>query len=113
MQIRQTVQLKLDPEHNRGGTLFGLYRSSFWDFARTRLAEAEKKQDPEANKRSQILKNWLSDFRRMDFIILLSLIPIDATREDWNAIPGSSSLGFLLDKIDALEKQFGYLLANY
>jgi hypothetical protein len=103
---------KFDPQSNQGGTLFGLYRSSFWDACRLRLTDLEEHQDPENSERARILSHWMADFRRMDFLVILSLIPTPQTRE-LRVEPGIKDLSVFLPEIEKRIHQFGYLLSNY
>jgi hypothetical protein len=103
---------KFDAHDNPGGTLFGLYRSAFWDASRRRLEDIEKSQDPEARERARTLNHWMGNFRKIDFLIILSLIPIEDNNEVGNA-DSYKDLSVFLHSIENLESQFGYLLATY
>lgn len=103
---------KFDPQANPGGTLFGLYRSAFWDACKTHFANINKKGDPESRERARILNHWIADFRRMTFLIILSLIPA-LRKSDLKVEPDAKDLRSFSPAIETLIPQFGYLLANY
>jgi hypothetical protein len=102
----------LNPESNSGGTLFGAYRSAFWDACKVRLAEVTNELDPESRERARILVSWMADYRRMDFLIIMSLLPGDS-EADVKQIVHSRTLDKLFRPIEQTIHQFGWLLANY
>jgi hypothetical protein len=103
---------KFDPQDNAGGTLFGLYRSAFWDTCKAHFADINNKRDPESAERARILNHWMGDFRRMTFLIILSLIPA-VRKSELKVESGTKDLTSFLPAVEVLIHQFGYLLANY
>jgi hypothetical protein len=99
----------------KGGTLFGAFRSLYWDMVKKRLDELEGKQGPQAEGARRILREWVSDYRRLDFMVLMSLLPF----ENFNGqirYSGQTEIDFkawlgVLNR--SLMDQFGWLLANY
>jgi hypothetical protein len=90
------------------GTTFGVYRGHFWDFTRRRLAEKEREQGADVRDAVRILNEFLSDYRKMDFLIMTSLLPA-------NYVGRIEDVSFdsLRSRLLELEQQFGWLLANY
>ncbi len=99
---------------NKGNTLFAILRSFFWEHAKNTLAELEQSKDPEDADRARALKALLSQPLRVDFVILLSLLPLDQAPafEDLHSTKGSGVLPDLGSQLDLINDQFGYELAN-
>ena len=108
-------QKKMTIQSNHGGTLFGLFRSLYWDNTKKILKEIQETSGPESLRAQKIINELLSDYRKMDFVISLSLLPV----RNQNLIQK-----FVTDKqnnfndlsaefSNNLMKQFGWLLANY
>jgi hypothetical protein len=107
---------KLKVQANRNGTLFGLYRSAFWESSKKRLTGIEGLQDPESAQRGTILRKWMANYRAMDFIILLTLRPASdpiSRKADGDSIIGCKDLSRFLQKMMDEVGEFGYLLASY
>jgi len=106
---------KITIQSNQGGTLFGLFRSLYWDNTKKRLEEIQTKPGPESIRVKNIINAFLSDYRRMDFIISLSLLPIhnqNLLKEFVNhQYPDFSAIEQEFNP--ALMRKFGWLLANY
>jgi hypothetical protein len=105
------IRLKSD----KGGTLFSAFRSFYWDAAKQRVAELEKQPGPETAEAVRILKSWLANFARMDFVILMGLLPVtDFAGELPHQGHQQGDLRFLGAHLpDSLMRQYGWLLANY
>jgi hypothetical protein len=65
-------------ETDKGGTLFSIFRSFFWEHAREELKILQTSKDPQDVGRSRALATLLSEPLRVDFVVLLSLFPFDA-----------------------------------
>ena len=65
---------------DKGGTLFAIYRSFFWENARRQVDElaAAAKTDPQSREAAELLREILTDTRQMDFLIVLTLLPFKA-----------------------------------
>lgn len=61
-------------------SLFGLYRSFFWEEARQHLAALAKETSPQSAKSRQILERWLATARNMNFLIILTMLPLGVRR---------------------------------
>jgi KAP family P-loop domain len=103
---------KLDSSANPDGTLFGGYRSGFWDACKARRVENLKNPDPEAQERAEILARWMADFRRMDFLSILTLLPLE-NAGDLKNVARPPDLSLFLSRVEFTKHQMGYLLANY
>ena len=93
---------------NPRGTTFGLSRSLFLDCMRQWLAEKEREQGADVRKTLEILNEFLADYRKMDFIILMSLLPALEVEQ-----PRGADLNDLKADLLQLDRPFGWLLANY
>jgi hypothetical protein len=100
---------KLDSSANPHGTLFGGYRSAFWDACKKRRVENLNDADPEAQERAEILARWMADFRRMDFLSILTILPLKGPRD----LKEPPDLSLFLPSVEFRKHQMGYLLANY
>lgn len=105
---------KIILETDKGGSLFGIFRSLYWDNTKKCLEDLSEREDPESENIKKTLKSWLSDYRRMDFIILMSLLPVpdnlllrftEKRLDNFNEIASKHSQEYV--------RQFGWLLANY
>jgi hypothetical protein len=106
---------RLNYNTDKGRTLFAIYRSLFWENARTILAALGENTDPQSKDHVRILQDLLVDYRQLDFIILLSLLPFESGPShrllaDVVTESPLPSLGPELDQ--ALCHQFGWLIAN-
>jgi Cdc6-like AAA superfamily ATPase len=68
---------RIDYETDKGRTLFSIFRSFFWEHASEELKSLHKSTDPEDTKRSRALEALLSEPLRVDFVVLLSLLPFE------------------------------------
>jgi KAP-like P-loop domain-containing protein len=103
---------ELYPQDNRGGTLFGLYRGAFWETCKAKFDEMATSKDPETRARARILEKWMTDFRRMDFLAIMTLVPLESNTE-LNGEPVNLKTFILDEDIQSAEDQLGYLLATY
>ncbi|MDO9710636.1 KAP family P-loop NTPase fold protein [Paracraurococcus lichenis] len=102
---------KLRLQSNPEGTVFCAYRSAFWEAYRARYADIKDQPDPELRQRATIMGQWMRDYRRMEFLALLSLLP--AAKPDARGERGARNLSAFLPGIEETQGQFGWLLANY
>lgn len=101
---------------DKGGTLFAIFRSHFWEHARRELDRLNKFSDPEAKGRAQALHTLLLESPRVDFVILLSLLPFRSAPKPAELLAGTEEpdLSTLHKELEnGLRDQFGYLLASY
>ncbi|HEY6305263.1 MAG TPA: P-loop NTPase fold protein [Candidatus Angelobacter sp.] len=99
---------------DKGNTLFAILRSCFWEHAKSKLAELNKSKEPEDTARAHALASLLSKPLRVDFVVLLSLLPFDQAPvvEKLGSTTGTSSLPDLTAQLDSVNGEFGYELAN-
>jgi hypothetical protein len=103
-------------ETDKGKTLFSIYRSLFWENAKATLATLRSASEPREKVRGGDLEALLTDTRRMDFVIVLSLLSFQGMKfpADLMADAQRGSLPSVsLEPRDTLRRQFGWLLANY
>lgn len=100
------------PHPHRESTLFGRYRSFFWEQAIERLNHLREQNGPQESSNSGILRRWLADYKKMDFLILLSLLPFEQGK-DARASPGSNRLPALTDNMKRHSEHLESLLASY
>jgi KAP family P-loop domain len=102
-------------QSEKGATLFAIFRSLFWENARSVLAALRLDEDPQARERAGVLERLLANPSRMDFLILMSLLCFNDT-------PSHGKLSSLKEgtlpntsgELDGgLRSMFGWLLANY
>ena len=107
-------QNKIVLETDKGGSLFGVFRSLYWDNARQYLTDLQKKEDPESESLAKDLKSLLSDYKQMDFIILMSLLPVPINILHQFEKKRSNNFAEVLSKYtQEYVLHFGWLLANY
>jgi hypothetical protein len=106
---------KIHLDSMKGGTLFGAFRSLYWDVAKQRLEELVGEQGPQAEQVRRILRGWMSDYRRLDFAVLMSLVPLENFDGHirYSGRPDIDFKDFLGLLNQSLMNQFGWLLANY
>ena len=68
---------RIEYETDKGRTLFSIFRSFFWEHASEELQSLDKSTDPEDRKRYRTLEALLSEPLRVDFVVLLSLLPFE------------------------------------
>lgn len=102
-------------ETDKGKTLFGAFRSLYWEFAKQRVDELESEQGSQAAEMKRILSGWLTDYRRMDFVVLMSLLPFGnaADRIRHSGHGHGDFRAFAFGLTDDFINQYGWLLANY
>jgi len=102
---------------DKGRTLFAIYRSFFWVCAKSHLFyELKEGEDMQINERSKIFKQLMADYRKINFIISLSLLPFEKAPafSDLTSVGAATNLPQLDTKVQGeLFSQFGWLLANY
>lgn len=101
---------------DKGITVFAIFRSHFWEFARKEFERLAASMEPQLLDSAELLKNLLVDFRRMDFVISLSLVPFKTGPTYGTLSDGSATrqLGAVGEEFAGyLRNQFGWLLANY
>jgi hypothetical protein len=99
----------------KGGTLFGAFRSLYWDIAKQRMDELEGEQGAQAEEVRRILRGWMYDYRRLDFVVLMSLLPFEGLDGQirYSGQPDGDFKAWLSVLNRSLMNQFGWLLANY
>ncbi len=102
-------------QSEKGATLFAIYRSLFWENARLVLAALTKEEDPQARERATVLDRLLSNPQRMDFLILMSLLPFQGIPDHKQLSQSENgTLPSVAGNLDGgLRGQFGWQLANY
>ncbi|HEV2133071.1 MAG TPA: P-loop NTPase fold protein [Terracidiphilus sp.] len=103
-------------ETDKGRTLFAIFRSYFWEHARRELDRLDKSSDPEVKRQAQALHTLLLESRRVDFVILLCLLPFRSAPRPAELLSRTkeADLSALQKELEAgLRDQFGYLLASY
>jgi len=102
-------------QSDKGLTLFAIFRSLFWEAATRRHDFLSHIDDPQSRDRQRLLQELLVDYRRMDFMALLSLVPFQAPGH--KTLAGARAGGELpalgTEFEGSLGRQFGWLLANY
>jgi len=102
-------------ESDKGVTLLATYRSLFWGHAQIILTGLNESRDPQIQEQAHILRRFLADPVRMDFLVIMLLLK-------FRHAPGHKELvkhseGELPDvtvELEAgLEAELGWLLANY
>ncbi len=100
-------------ESDKGKTLFAIFRSFFWENAAGQLAELSKSKDPEDMKRAQALTTLLSQPARVDYVVLLSLLPLpQGPALDQLSSKAGDKLPDLSSQFGSIGSQFGFELAN-
>lgn len=99
-------KLEFQPKE-KGNTLFAIFRSLFWDSAKVSLSRLRQSDDPEQAGRSQALQRLLSDSLRVDFVVLLSLLPFKSlpSFRDLSWADGPTNLG-VVDDLESLIAEF-------
>jgi hypothetical protein len=105
---RQKISLNTD----KGQTMFGAFRSYYWEIVQMKLNEMEEQGGYEMAEARRIIKKLSSDYKRMDFVVLMSLLPFKSPITLPDANSGDFQL-FSADLQKGLMNQFGWLLANY
>lgn len=108
----------LDPD-DRGGTLFGVFRSAFWNATRECMKERFHGKGLENEEALHTLEYMVSDNKRMDFLAIMCIPPV--APDFAHTSPGASGhIGDLLapfnqsntdDKLKV--ERFAYLLRTY
>jgi hypothetical protein len=62
-------------ETEKGGTLFTVYRSCFWDCTKSMLIKFQAEQKPENEERDRALGTLVQSKAKMDFTALLGALP--------------------------------------
>jgi hypothetical protein len=73
-RVGRRAKLEYEPD-DKGRTLFAIFRSFFWEFAKPKLENLRPSKDPQDLGRSQALERLLADPLRVDAVLLLSLLP--------------------------------------
>lgn len=97
---------------DKGNTLFAILRSYFWDHMRAQLAELQRSSDPQELGRLEALKALLVDPQKVDFVVLLGLLPFSnlPTFDEMSSSKQKHPFGFQAE-LEDLGDQFGYELA--
>jgi hypothetical protein len=100
---------------DKGQTLFAIFRSCFWDYANTALDELDKDRKPESQEGARALRALLRDPRRVDFVILLCLVPFNSALGLTEGLRhGATKLPALHQEFsEGLQHELGNLLASY
>ena len=106
---RRAVVFKTD----KGNTLFAILRSFFWEHMMEQVTELQRSRDPQDQGRLRALESLLVDARKMDFVVLLGLLPFSGEREfdAASSARGGQSFAFGAE-LEELCDQFGYELAR-
>lgn len=101
-------------ESDKGNTLFAILRSYFWENASEELAGLKKSKDPEDIQRTEALTLLLSQPLRVDYLVLLSLLPLPQgpSVEQLRSNGAPDALPDLSSALDEVGSQFGYELAK-
>lgn len=101
-------------QSDKGSTLFAIFRSYFWEHARNKLEELAQPADPESKERERLLRTMLADSRRVDFVVLMCLLPLNKVPGHKDMIAQSEpKLPDLKFETDKVIHHFAWLLANY
>jgi hypothetical protein len=105
-----TVEFRTD----KGKTVFSIYRSFFWECAKSVHEALKASNDPEDDQRTDLLHKLLADPLRMDFVILLSLLPFKNVPSFKELTEGEAnpSLPKLRTALADLKHEFGSLLTD-
>jgi hypothetical protein len=104
----------IEYETDKGKTLFSIFRSFFWEHAREELKNLHESADPEDTGKSRALGTLLSAPLRVDFVVLLSLLPFKKL-PPFEELLQNTSGGLLPDfrgELQTLIEHFGYVLAS-
>jgi hypothetical protein len=105
---------RIEYETDKGRTLFSIFRSFFWEHAREELKSLRESTDPEDTGKSRALGTLLSEPLRVDFVVLLSLLPFEKL-PPFEELLHNTTGGRLPDfrgELQALIDQFGNELAS-
>jgi hypothetical protein len=99
---------------DKGSTLFAIFRSFFWEFAKQALKDLEPSKVPQDIERSQALQRLLGDPLRVDTVVLLSLLPLKGLPSfaDLSEANGCRSLPKFGKALKNLISEFGDELAS-
>jgi hypothetical protein len=105
---------RIEYETDKGRTLFSIFRSFFWEHASEELKSLHKSTDPEDTKRYRALEALLSEPLRVDFVVLLSLLPFEKLPafEDLLQKTSGGSLPDFRGGLQELVHQFGNELSS-
>jgi hypothetical protein len=101
---------------DKGRTCFAIFRSFFWEHAKAKLSELSESEDPESRKRADTLRRLIVDTHRVDFVILMCLLPFrfaPPPKELSTAAGERQANPFQKDFDHGRHHQFAYLVANY
>ena len=111
------ANVQIEYKTDKGKTMFAIYRSFFWENARAFRARNRLGVDTDFQfrQRVEIFEALLLDYRKMDFIISLSLVPFERVG-DFGTLTKQTDGGLpdLQGEFESsLAGAFGYTLANY
>ncbi len=100
-------------ETDKGSTAFSIFRSWFWDISKDRLEYLRGLTSVESREHATALEGILKDHHVMDFVILMSLIPVSKNDTEtfqkiddkYKSNEGWRDIGYF--------KHYSWLLANY
>lgn len=61
----------------KGNTLYAIFHAAFWEHARSAMLELKKSEQVDDVRRAEALRLLLQDSRRLDFVLVLSLLPLE------------------------------------
>lgn len=63
---------------DKGNTLYAIFHAGFWEHARRVMLELGKSEQVDDVRRAEALRVLLQDSRRLDFVLVLSLLPLES-----------------------------------
>lgn len=96
---------------DKGGTVYSIFRSYFWEHAEAERQHLQGQTDAESRQNGQLLTDLLANYRRIEFLVSMAMLPFDVptvlTREGQGTLPN------LLAEFDKTSAHLGWLFANY
>jgi KAP family P-loop domain len=111
---RSSGRASLAFKTDKGSTLFAIFRSLFWEDGKATLDELKNSTDPEDGVRAQALASLLAEPHKVDFVVLLSLLPFSSAMSFAELVKkeGTKTLPKFDGELNDLCSQFGYELAK-
>jgi len=107
------VRFFLVPNDKIGQTLFALFRSFFWEQARSKYHIIASSTEPQIKDHASILRGILANPLRMDFLILLCMWPFTSGPSFKDIAKNRSELYTLRNSLkQEMSDEFGWVLAN-
>jgi len=105
---------QIDYVTDEGKTLFAIFRSHFWNLAKSRLKNLQEDLDPQSCESAKLLGELLVEPHRVDFVVLLSLLPFSDASTHSEISKENGTLPFLaVGEDEDIFDRFGDLLASY